>query len=805
MTERTEIPNKDVLPLLPLKGTVIMPHQVAPLGVGRPKSLRALEAALAADRMILLAAQKQDEQEDPTPADIYLVGTICKILQVGKQPDGVLQVIVEGVVRAELLGVEQMEPYFEMRVAPRPDPVEKSLEIEALMRGVVSQFERFARFSRSVAPEQYAAAMQADEPGKLADLVAQHLPLKLEERQQLLELAPKDRLELLSQILTREVNILELERKIQNRVRKQMEKSQREYFLKEQMKAIQQELGESDERQSEVAEYKKKIEAANLPEHVKEKALEELNRLEKMPPMVAEAVVVRTYLDWLLAVPWSVRTEDRLDITEARRILDEDHYGLEKAKDRVVEYLAVRKLSPTSKGPILCFIGPPGTGKTSLGRSIARALGRKFVRVSLGGVRDEAEIRGHRRTYVGALPGRIVQGLKTSASKNPVFMLDEIDKLGVDWRGDPSSALLEALDPEQNHSFSDHYLEIPLDLSEVMFICTGNIMDTIPPALRDRLEVIRFPGYIEEEKLKIATQFLIPKQRKENGLGAEQVAITGEGLRKIVREYTREAGVRNLEREIASVFRKVATEVATGRATAVKVSAAQLHRFLGPPRFRYGLAEQVDEVGTATGLIYSEMGGDVISVEATLMRGEGKLALTGQLGDVLKESGQAAVSYVRSRARRLGVDEEWYQKYDVHIHIPAGAVPKDGPSAGITLATALASAVTGRPVHKDVAMTGEITLRGKVLPIGGVKEKVLAAHRAGIKTVVLPKENEKDLEEIPQHVRKKLRFILVEHMDQVLAEALLPAPVASKERILPPPVVEPAVRPPQQPTQQMLS
>jgi len=805
MTERPEIPTKDVLPLLPLKGTVIMPHQVAPLGVGRPKSLRALEAALAADRMILLAAQKQDEQEDPSPADIYLVGTICKILQVGKQPDGVLQVIVEGVVRAELLGVDQLEPYFQMRVAPRPDPVEKSLEIEALMRGVVSQFERFARFSRSVAPEQYAAAMQADEPGKLADLVAQHLPLKLEERQQLLELAPKDRLELLSQILTREVNILELERKIQNRVRKQMEKSQREYFLKEQMKAIQQELGESDERQSEVAEYKKKIEAANLPEHVKEKALEELNRLEKMPPMVAEAVVVRTYLDWLLAVPWSVRTEDRLDITEARRILDEDHYGLDKAKDRVIEYLAVRKLSPTSKGPILCFIGPPGTGKTSLGRSIARALGRKFVRVSLGGVRDEAEIRGHRRTYVGALPGRIVQGLKTSASKNPVFMLDEIDKLGVDWRGDPSSALLEALDPEQNHSFSDHYLEIPLDLSEVMFICTGNILDTIPPALRDRLEVIRFPGYIEEEKLKIATQFLIPKQRKENGLGAEQVALTGEGLRKIVREYTREAGVRNLEREIASVFRKVATEVATGRATAVKVSAAQLHRFLGPPRFRYGLAEQVDEVGTATGLIYSEMGGDVISVEATLMRGEGKLALTGQLGDVLKESGQAAVSYVRSRARRLGVDEEWYQKYDVHIHIPAGAVPKDGPSAGITLATALASAVTGRPVHKDVAMTGEITLRGKVLPIGGVKEKVLAAHRAGIKTVVLPKENEKDLEEIPQHVRKKLRFVLVEHMDQVLAEALLPAPVAPKERILPPPVVEPAVRPPQQPTQQMLS
>ncbi len=806
MTEPTEMTIKDVLPLLPLKGTVIMPHQVAPLGVGRPKSLRALEAALAADRMIMLAAQKQDDQEDPTPTDIYTVGTICKILQVGKQPDGVLQVIVEGVVRGDLLGVERSEPYFEARVAQRPDPSEKNVELEALMRGVVSQFERFARFSRSVAPEQYAAVMQADDPGKLGDLVAQHLPLKLEERQQLLELGPKDRLELLSQILSREINILELERKIQNRVRKQMEKSQREYFLKEQMKAIQQELGESDERQSEVTEYKKKIEAANLPDHVKEKALEELGRLEKMPPMVAEAVVVRTYLDWLLAVPWTVRTEDRLDITEARRFLEEDHYGLEKAKDRVIEYLAVRKLAPTSKGPILCFIGPPGTGKTSLGRSIARALGRKFVRVSLGGVRDEAEIRGHRRTYVGALPGRIVQGLKTAGSKNPVFMLDEIDKLGVDWRGDPSSALLEALDPEQNNSFSDHYLELALDLSEVMFICTGNILDTIPPALRDRLEVIRFPGYIEEEKIKISTQFLIPKQRKENGLTPEQVVMTGEALRKVVREYTREAGVRNLEREIASVFRKVATEVATGRATAVKVTAAQLHRFLGPPRFRYGLAEKVDEVGTATGLIYSEMGGDIISVEASLMRGEGKLALTGQLGDILKESGQAAVSYIRSRARRLSLDEEWYQNYDVHIHIPAGAVPKDGPSAGITLATALASAVTGRPVHKDVAMTGEITLRGKVLPIGGVKEKVLAAHRAGIKTVILPKDNEKDLEEIPQRVRKQLQFVMVEHMDQVLAEALLPAASpAAKERVTPPPVVEPAIRPPQQPTQQMLS
>jgi ATP-dependent Lon protease len=804
VAERIEVTTKDVLALLPLKGTVVMPHQVAPLGVGRQKSLKALEAALGNEpRLIMLAAQKQDDQEDPGAADIYPIGTVCRIIQVGKQPDGVLQVIVEGLVRGEIQSVVREDPYFEVQVLQRPDEQEKTLEIEALMRGVLAQFERFARYSRSIAPEQYAVVVQADEPGKLADLVAQHLPLKIEERQQVLEMGPKDRLDLLAQILTREVSILELERKIQNRVRKQMEKSQREYFLKEQMKAIQQELGESDERQSEVAEYKKKIEAANLPEHVKEKALEEVSRLEKMPPMVAEAVVVRTYLDWILAIPWSTRTDDRLDIAEAQSILDHDHYGLEKAKERIIEYLAVRKLAPTSKGPILCFVGPPGVGKTSLGRSIARALGRKFVRISLGGVRDEAEIRGHRRTYVGALPGRIVQGLKTAGTKNPVFMLDEIDKLGMDWRGDPSSALLEALDPEQNSAFSDHYLELPLDLSEVMFICTGNILDTVPPALRDRLEVIRFPGYIEEEKIKIAEQFLVPKQLTANGLRPEHVVFTEDALKRVVREYTREAGVRNLEREIAGIFRKVATEVATGRAESVKVSIQNLHKFLGPPKFRYGLAEREDEVGTATGLIYTEMGGDIVSVEASLMRGDGKLTLTGQLGDVLKESGQAAVSYIRSRARRLGIDEEFYQKYDVHIHIPAGAVPKDGPSAGITLATALASAVSGRPVRRDVAMTGEITLRGKVLPIGGVKEKVLAAHRAGIRMVILPKENEKDLNEIPSNVRRKLRTVLVEHMDQVINEALLPAPAVGQVVVPPPVAVSPAIRP--QPSQQMLS
>ncbi len=765
-------PLPEVLPVLPLKGTVVLPSMVVPLGVGRPKSLAALEAALAADRVILLVAQKKDDDENPEPSGLYQVGTVCRILQVGKQPDGTVQVVVEGVVRGAVREFAQTAPYFRVRIEVRPDPTDKPLEVEALMRGVTSQFERYARLSRSIPPEAFMLVMSSEEPGRLGDLVAQHLQLKVEERQRVLESAPRERLEMLSGILTKEINILELERKIQNRVRKQMEKSQREYFLKEQMKAIQQELGEKDERTAEVDEYRKKIEEANLPEKVKEKALEELGRLEKMPPMVAEAVVVRTYLDWILALPWSTRTEDRLDIKAARRILDEDHYGLEKAKDRVVEYLAVRKLAPESKAPILCFVGPPGTGKTSLGKSIARALGRKFVRVSLGGVRDEAEIRGHRRTYVGALPGRVIQGMRTAGSKNPVFMLDEIDKMGMDFRGDPSAALLEALDPEQNNAFSDHYLELPFDLREVMFITTANILDTVPPALRDRLEVIRFSGYIEEEKLHIATQFLIPKQLKENGLTVEHVTFTEEALRHIIREYTREAGVRNLEREIATICRKVAREVAEGEATSVKVTTHNAHKFLGPTKFRYGIAEKEDEVGAATGLVYTEQGGDIITVEATLMRGEGKLSLTGQLGDVMKESAQAALSYIRSRARRLGVDDTFASRYDVHVHVPAGAVPKDGPSAGITMASALASALTGRPVRKDVAMTGEITLRGKVLPIGGVKEKVIAAHRAGIKTVILPKENEKDLHEIPANVRKKLRFVFVEHMDQVLEAAL---------------------------------
>jgi ATP-dependent Lon protease len=764
----------EVLPVLPLKGTVVLPFMVVPLGVGRPKSLAALEAALASDRALLLVAQKEDDLEDPGPDDLYGMGTVCKILQVGKQADGTVQVVVEGVVRGAVVEFLQTAPFFQVRITLRADPKDKPLEVEALMRGVTSQFERYARLSRSIAPEAFMLAMSAEEPGRLSDLVAQHIQLRVEERQRVLEAAPKERLEMLSGILTKEINILELERKIQNRVRKQMEKSQREYFLKEQIKAIQQELGEKDERTAEVDDYRKRIEEADLPEKVKEKAVEELSRLEKMPPMVAEAVVVRTYLDWILALPWSTRTDDRLDIKAARTILDEDHYGLEKAKDRVVEYLAVRKLAPESKAPILCFSGPPGTGKTSLGKSIARALGRKFVRISLGGVRDEAEIRGHRRTYVGALPGRIIQGMRTAGSRNPVFMLDEIDKLGIDFRGDPSAALLEALDPEQNNSFSDHYLELPFDLREVMFITTANILDTVPPALRDRLEVIRFSGYIEDEKHHIATKFLIPKQLKENGLKSEHITFTDESLRHVIRQYTREAGVRNLEREIATICRKVAREVAEGDATSVKVTIQNVHKFLGPTKFHYGTAGKIDEVGAATGLVFTEQGGDIITVEATLVRGDGKLTLTGQLGDVMKESAQAALSYIRGRALALGVDDSFTSRYDVHVHVPAGAVPKDGPSAGITMATALASALTGRHVRKDVAMTGEITLRGNVLPIGGLKEKVVAAHRAGIKTVIVPKENEKDLVEIPANVKRKLRFVFVEHMDEVLKEALGP-------------------------------
>ncbi|MBI3911176.1 MAG: endopeptidase La [Armatimonadetes bacterium] len=774
-----ETPRPEILPLLPIRDTVYFPHNVIPLFVGRDKSLRALEEARSQDRYILLVAQKQLSVEDPQPEDIYSMGTIAEVMQVLPLPDGTVRVMLDGQARARIVEYLQTESFFRVLVEPVEESDERGVEVEALMRSTVAQFQQVLELGREIPPEALVQVANIEEPGRLADTVAHYLRVKVDERQKLLEtLSPRDRLEKLNLILKREIEILEVQRNIRSKVEKEMGDTQREFILREQLKAIQQELGERDERTSEIEEYREKIEAAGMPDEVKERSLKELERLEKMPFVAPEGVVVRTYLDWLTSLPWSKESEETLDIPAAQAVLDEDHYGLKKVKERVLEFLAVRKLSAQMRGPILCFVGPPGVGKTSIGKSIARALGRKFIRISLGGVRDEAEIRGHRRTYIGALPGRVIQGMKTAGTRNPVFMLDEIDKLGIDFRGDPSAALLEALDPEQNNSFSDHYLEVSFDLSNVMFITTANILDPVPPALKDRMEVIPFPGYTEEEKLEIAKGFLVSKQLKENGITGEHLAFTDEAIRRIIREYTREAGVRNLEREIATVCRKVAKEVASGKMGLVQVGEEGVKSFLGPRRFHYGRAEEKDEVGVATGLVYTEFGGDIVTVEATLLKHhEPKLTLTGQLGDVMKESGMAALSYVRSRARTLIFDEDLFDRIEVHIHVPAGAVPKDGPSAGITLGTALASAATGRAVRKDVAMTGEITLRGRVLPVGGVKEKVLAAHRAGLRMVILPAENERDLEEIPEKVRSQLEFQFVNHMDEVLAFALAePAP-----------------------------
>jgi ATP-dependent Lon protease len=684
----------------------------------------------------------------------------------------------------------QTEPYFRARITVMPEEVERTVETEAIMRNVVSLFKRCVGLGKNIPPEALETARSTEEPGRLADLVASYLSLKVEARQEILETVDVvERLQKLTEMLNNEIEILEIEKKIQSRVKKELEDTQKEFYLRERMKAIQQELGERDERTAEMEELRKQVADAAMPQEVEEKALKELDRLEKMPPASPEVVVVRTYLDWMLAMPWSKRTEDKLDISEAEKVLEEDHYGLKKIKERVLEFLAVRKLAPAIKGPILCFIGPPGVGKTSIGKSIARATGRKFVRISLGGVRDEGEIRGHRRTYVGALPGRIIQGMKTAGTRNPVFMMDEVDKIGIDFRGDPAAALLEVLDPEQNNAFSDHYLEVPFDLSEVMFITTGNLLDPVPPALKDRMEVLEFPGYIEDEKLKIAQFFLVPKQLKEHGLTPELLQITESGLRTIIREYTREAGVRNLEREIAGICRKVAKSVAQEKIKSARVTDRNIAKYLGPRRFRFGVAEKEDEVAVATALVVSEHGGDVTNVEVSLVKGRGSLTLTGHLGDVMQESAKAAFSYARSRARALGVDEDFYRKTDVHVHVPAGAIPKDGPSGGISMATALVSALTRRPVRKDVAMTGEITLRGKVLPVGGVKEKVLAAHRAGMKTVILPAENEKDLEEIPPYVKREMTFHFVEHIDDVLKWALLDEARPAEGMETPPPTL----------------
>lgn len=784
-TKKGHVDIREELPLIPLKDMVVFPYMVIPLLVGREKSIRALEEAMQMDHVVALVSQKEAEVQDPRPGDLFSVGTAAAVMQVLKLPDGTAKALMEGLSRIEVKQYLQTEPFIMVRVAELTETAErrkdKAVEREAFTRSLLTQFEKCVRLGKPVPPEVLVAAFNIEEPGRLADFITFHLNLKLEERQQILEAVdPMERLQRVSNYLSKELEILEIGSRIQSRVRDQMDKTQREYFLREQLKAIQKELGGLDEESVEIEEMRRKIKEAKMPPEVEKRALKEVDRLEKMPSIAAEAPVIRTYLDWLIGLPWSTKAEEKLDVKEAARVLDEDHYGLAQVKERVLEYLAVRQLAGKMKGPILCFVGPPGTGKTSIGKSIARATGRKFIRISLGGIRDEAEIRGHRRTYVGALPGRIIQSIHHVGNKNPVFMMDEIDKVGADFRGDPSAALLEALDPEQNYAFSDHYLEVPFDLSDVMFITTANILDTIPHALRDRMEVIRFPGYTEEEKFHIAEQFLIPKQLKEHGLSKERLSFSKDALRKLIREYTREAGVRNLEREIANVARKVARQVVEGREGPALLGPGDLHGYLGPVKFRYGMAEEKDEIGVAVGLAWTEIGGDILSVEVTLMKGKGNLILTGQLGDVMRESAQAAVSYIRSRSKEIGIEENFYESYDIHIHVPAGAIPKDGPSAGITMATALASVLTKHPTHKDVGMTGEITLRGKVLPVGGVKEKVLAAHRAGLKTIILPRENEKELEEIEDHVRQNLRFVFVDHMDEVLTVALLePRVVAS--------------------------
>ncbi|KLU59550.1 Lon protease 1 [Peptococcaceae bacterium CEB3] len=767
---------KRELPLLPLRGILVFPYMVIHLDVGRERSMAAIDEAMLRDRMILLAAQKETDIDSPTVADIYTVGTIAEVKQLLKLPGGTMRVLVEGMARGKIKEFLAEEPFFQVRVEEYGEgPVPMTPDLEALTRGVTDQFEEYAKLGKKVPSEAVGAVLAVEEPGRLADIVAAHLNLKVAEKQVVLEaLDVEERLERLTEFIMREIEILELERRIGLRVRKQMEKAQKEYYLREQIKAIQKELGEKDERQAEADELREKTAKAKLPKEVEEKALKEIERLEKMPPASAEGTVVRTYLDWLLVLPWNKATRDKTDLSRAEEILNEDHYGLEKVKERILEFLAIRKLTPKMKSPILCFVGPPGVGKTSLAKSVARALDRKFVRMSLGGVRDEAEIRGHRRTYIGALPGRVIQGLRTAGTRNPVYLFDEIDKMTMDFRGDPASALLEVLDPEQNSTFSDHYLEVPFDLSHTLFILTANTMHTIPRALLDRMEVISLSGYTEDEKVHIAERYLVPKQLKAHGLSPEILPIDRNILLKLVQGYTRESGVRNLEREVASLCRKVATHWVKKEWEPHALGEEDLEEMLGTPRYHVQLAAREPEIGAATGLAYTEVGGDILTIEVTPLPGKGNLTLTGKLGDVMKESAQAGWTFVRAHAAELGIPEDFYDKVDLHIHVPEGAIPKDGPSAGITMATAMASALSKRAVRCDLAMTGEITLRGNVLPIGGLKEKVLAAHRSGIKVILVPEENRKDLEEVPENVREKIEFHFVSHMEEVLELALLP-------------------------------
>ncbi|HEY4432229.1 MAG TPA: endopeptidase La [Paenibacillus sp.] len=761
-------------PLLPLRGLLVYPSMVLHLDVGREKSVRALEKAMVEDNLILLCSQSEVNIEEPGQDDIFRVGTVANVRQMLKLPNGTIRVLVEGVERAEIINYIDNDEYYEVMARVLPEEEDGDQECDALMRTVLNQFEHYITLSKKVTPETLAAVSDIEEPGRLADVITSHLSLKIKDKQEILEtIDVSKRLEKLLDILNNEREVLELERKINQRVKKQMEKTQKEYYLREQMKAIQKELGEKEGRVGEAEELRTLMEEKNLPERVKEKMEKEIDRLEKMPVSSAEGGVIRNYVDWLLGLPWNEQTEDDLDIKKAEQVLDEDHYGLEKPKERVLEYLAVQQLVKKLKGPILCLVGPPGVGKTSLARSIARSLNRKFVRISLGGVRDEAEIRGHRRTYVGAMPGRIIQGMKTAGTINPVILLDEIDKMAADFRGDPSSALLEVLDPEQNNTFSDHFVELPFDLSNVMFVTTANVVHNIPRPLLDRMEMLFIPGYTELEKLQIGSRYLLPKQKKNHGLAEDQLIIEDDSLLRIVREYTRESGVRNLEQQIAALCRKAAKLIVSKEKESVVILPDDIKDYLGASKYRYGMAELEDQIGTVTGLAWTEVGGDTLLIEVTVVQGTGKLTLTGQLGDVMKESAQAAFSYTRSKAEELGLQPDFYEKIDIHIHIPEGAIPKDGPSAGITIATALISALTKRYVSKDVAMTGEITLRGRVLPIGGLKEKSLAAHRAGYKKILLPKDNERDLKEIPESVRNDVEFIPVANMDQVLHHALV--------------------------------
>lgn len=763
------------LPLLPLRGLSIFPYMVLHFDVGRDKSIRALEEAMINDQLIFLVTQKDAHTDLPTAEDFYRVGTISKVKQLLKLPGDTIRVLVEGIKRAEIKEIISDEAYFLVDVLEQQEEqTVGDLELEALRRSVLGDFDEYIKANPKVAPETFITVSDIEDASRFADVVASNLTIKIEEKQDILSLFDiKERMEKIYEILSRELEILEIERKINSRVRKQIDKSQKEYYLREQLKAIQRELGEKEGYEDEIEGYREKLKSLDVLDEVKDKVEKELDRLSRMSSGSPEVGVTRTYLDWIFDLPWNIVTEDNLDIKNARKVLDEDHYGLKKVKERILEYLAIRQLSNNMKGPILCLVGPPGVGKTSIAKSIARAMGRKFARMSLGGVRDEAEIRGHRRTYIGAIPGRIIYSIKQAGSRNPLFLFDEIDKLASDFRGDPASALLEVLDSEQNKDFRDHYLELPFDLSKVMFLTTANSVDTIPPALLDRMEVINVSGYTEEEKLHIASDYLVPKQIKEHSITDDRIIISEASIRGIINGYTREAGVRSLEREIAHIIRKCATQIVENNKKSVRVTPANLKRYLGIPKYKYDLINQKNEIGVVTGLAWTSVGGETLFIEVSVMPGTGKLELTGHLGDVMKESARAGLSYIRSRSEEFGIDKDFTKNLDIHIHVPEGATPKDGPSAGITMTTALISALTKKPVYRDVAMTGEVTLRGRVLPIGGLKEKVLAAKRAGIKTVILPWENEKDIEEIPNAVKKDLKFVMVSDMDEVLSHALV--------------------------------